>query len=198
MANKKKRAPIEQLRRAGRFAKELLIKRGIESKNSVLAEIMNTPGAPMLPGKDSYYLPHKWTLQASRRMMYDFLLIWIDKHRSGPSSQAENVTEFFKFLIGEMRKQEEAINQEIVNMPGFIHKMMKMKGTAVIKDVFSPLQKKDTVKAMHRFFVDSLAVALVVNKKVTTSEYLNWFLEWTEQLELLWIKPEKRKEITKT
>jgi len=189
---KKRRAPIEQLRAAGRMAKQMLVDRGILAKKSVLDELMRTEGAPTLPGIPAY-LPHQWTLKASQRILYDLLIIWKDECKED-AARAENITEFFKFVITELRQQEANYNKEVVDMP----KLMKtMKNVPVLKDVFSPLRKKESMHAIHRFFVDSFAVAIALKNNHTTSEYANWFLTWTQDMYALWVSPEERKKIAR-
>ena len=192
--NKKKRAPIKQLREAGKFARELLIKRGIQSKDNVIAELLNTKDAPILPGQHASYIPRPWTIQSSQRMLYDMLIIWKERCE-GQGMLRENITEFWKFVVKQMREQIEKTNQEIVDMP---KAMKQLKVIPVVKDIFSPMQKKETLKAMQRFFIDSFAVAVVVKNHNSVSEYCNWFLDWTQELNKIWIKPEKRAEIKNT
>lgn len=183
---KKRRAPIQQLLAAGKLAKEMLIQKGVIAKDSVLDKIITSKDAPKLPGVP-VYLPQSWTIRASQRMLYDLLLIWKDECK-GNNKRAENITEFFKFIVAELRKQEEKYEAEMAAMP----KMMRtMKNVPVLKDIFSPMRKKDTAKAIHRFFIDSFAVAIVLKNNHTTSEYANWFLDWTQELYALWVKPEK-------
>lgn len=183
----KRRPPIEQLRAAGKLAKELLVERHIIAKDSVIDEMINNKDAPTLPGIPAY-LPHQWTLKAAQHMMYDFLLMWRDKCKDN-DSKAEDITEFFKMVITEFRRQEHLYNKEIVAMP----KLLKaMKTVPVLKDIFSPMRKKETVRSIQRFFIDSFAVSVVLKHNHSVSEYANWFLEWTEEMHKLWIKPEDR------
>ena len=184
----KKRAPIKQLRDLAKFTKELLIKKGIQSEKDVIAEILNTKDAPILPGRHSSYIPRPETIQSAQRMLYDLLIIWKDKNKEHKYRQ-ENITEFWKFVIKEFREQIQITNKELVEMP----KMMKqMKNVPFVKDIFSPMQKKDALKAMQVFFVDSFAVAVVLKNHTSVSSYANWFLDWTQELNKIWIKPQDR------
>lgn len=189
----KKRLPIEQLRAAGKVARDMLAKRGIIAEESVLDKILETKDAPTLPGHPSVYLPHQWTLQASQHIMYDFLAMWICKCKEEHNIDAENITEFFKFLIKELRRQEKKTKKEMKDMPQLLK---AMKEVPVLKEVFGPMRKWETVKAMQRFFIDSFAVSVVLKNNHTVSEYANWFLDWTLELNKLWIQPENR-EMTK-
>lgn len=187
---KKKRPPIEQLRQAGNIARDMLRARGIEAKTSILEEILATKGAPPLPGMP-VYLPHLWTIKAAQQMMYDLLIMWKVECKDTPS-RTDNITEFFKFVVFQLRLQEEEYNREIVAMPRL---MKALKKIPVLKDVFSPIQKKETLQAMNRFFVDSFAVAVILKKNRSTAEYANWYLDWTQELQKLWIRPAKRSEL---
>jgi hypothetical protein len=187
---KKKHAPIDQLRQMSSFVKQLLVQRGIHTKRSMVDEILNTKGAPQLPGMPAY-IPHKFVIRSAQQMFRDFLVMWIEECKKDDSStRKEDVIEFWKFMVTELRQQEHMINREIVNMPEMVK---KMKDIPYIKDVFSPLQKKDVVKAMHRFFVDSFAVAVILKNNTTTSTYANWFLDWTNELYDIWLTPEQKK-----
>jgi hypothetical protein len=185
----KLRAPHEQLIAAGNMAKRMLQEKGIEAKKSILDEITKTEGTPMLPGIP-YYLPHRWTLKKAQQIMYDLVLLWKEdcKGRKGKKvseRDVENITHFFKFLINELQEQEKQYDREIARMP----KLLKsIKTVPVLKDIFFPVEKRDTVRAIQRFFLDSLAVAIVLKNNHSTSEYFIWFMEWTEELHTLWIK----------
>ena len=187
---KKKRLPIEQLREVGKQAREMLVKRGIISKDSTIDQLFKTENAPTLPGIPAY-LPHQWTLQAAQRMMMDLLIIWKEECRKR-NLYNEDITEFFKFVVKELRRQEKKFKKEMDAMPSLIK---SMKETPVLKDVFSPMRKKESMHAMQRFFIDSFAVAVVVKDKQNVSEYANWFLDWTQDLYALWVKPEERDKI---
>jgi hypothetical protein len=185
----KQRAPHEQLLEAGRMAKRMLQEKGIEAKKSILDEITKTEGAPLLPGIP-YYLPHRWTLKKSQQIMYDLLLLWKDKCNKDTKKDPENITQFFQFLIGELRQQEKDYDREIARVPKLIK---SLKTIPVLKDVFLPVNKRDVVRSIQRFFIDSLAVAIVVKNNHSTSEYANWFLDWTEELHKIWVNPSMRK-----
>ncbi len=189
---RKKRPPIKQLREAGRVAQEMLVQRGLQAKDSIIDNILNTRDAPALPGVPAY-LPRPWTIESAQRMFRDLLVIWISKCREKDVNQnSEDITEFWKFLVKEMRDQVTGINQEIVEMPRLLKQMKKV---PFVKDIFSPMQKKETLKVMQRFFIDSFAIAIVLKNHSSVSAYANWFLDWTQQLNQLWTAPEKRKEI---
>lgn len=156
----------------------------------MLAEIMSTKGAPVLPGIPPY-LPHRHTLKESQRMMRDFLVMWRDKHEK--EQKLEDFGAFSEFVIRYMMDMEHEYNKEIVNTP----KMMRaLKGTPVLKDVFDPMYKKTALKSMRHFFSASFVVAGILKQKHSTSEYADWFLTWTQELYKLWLSAEERKKFT--
>lgn len=184
----KKRLPIEQLRSVGKIARELLVEKGILAKDSILDRIVNDKDAPMLPGIPAY-LPHQWTIKATQRMLYDLIVMWKIQCK-GNLRKSEDITEFFKFVIGELRKQTKIFMKEEKKMAGEIK---NFKEVPVLKEVFSPIQKRETAKVIQRFFMDSFAVAIVLKNNTSTSEYANWFLDWTEEMKKIWVKTDKVK-----
>lgn len=202
--DEKKRAPIEQLLKAGKIAKQMLKDKGIEAKESVLDEILKTKGAPPLPGIPTY-LPHQWTLKAAQRIMYDLLLLWKQECEKNPTykigthsmteGRAENIVEFFTFVISELRDQESQYQKEVDNMPTLLK---SLKEVPYLKDIFSPVRKQENIKAIQRFFIDSFAISIVLKANHCTSDYANWFLDWTQDLYLIWINPKVRDKIKRT
>lgn len=197
----KKRAPLEQLLEAGKVAKQMLKDKGMEAQTSVLDQILKDKDAPILPGIPTY-LPHQWTVKAAQRIMYDLAVLWRQECAAHPEykvgkkkkteGREEDITQFFTFVIKELRAQEKEYDEDVDNMP----KLLKsLKEIPVLKDVFSPVRKRDNIKAIQRFFVDSFAVAIVVKNNYSTSEYLNWFLDWTQNLYELWVSPKMREKI---
>lgn len=189
---KKHRAPQEQLIEAGNQARRMLRERGIEAEELLLDAIMKEDGAPILPGLPPY-LPHRWTIKAAQRMMYDLIILWKD-HCGKNQDKLNNVTEFFRFVIKELRKQEKVYAREESRMP----KLLKsLKVVPVLKEVFSPMRKRENIAAMQRFFIDSFAVSVIVKNNHSTAEYANWFIDWTEDLHKLWTRAEQKKDVTK-
>jgi hypothetical protein len=186
---KKKRLPIEQLREAGRKARDLLVEKKIIAKDSFLDRMVQDKNAPMLPGIPAY-LPHQWTLRAAQQMLYDLIVIWKAECVKTPK-KVENITEFFKFVVIELRKQEKKFAQEEKKMGKEIN---EMKEVPVLKEIFSPVRKHEISKTIQRFFVDSFAVSLVLKENTSTSEYANWFLDWTENMRKIWSQADKIKE----
>lgn len=195
MAKKKKRLPIEQLREAGLVARQMLKDRGIISKESFIDDLMSKRTSPLLPGVPGY-LPHRWTIIATQKMMTAFIFQWIQKtsaNRKGNDLKRENVTEFFIFVVKELKSIERKFKKEVKEQPEFIK---NMKTVPVLADIFGPLRKRDTIKAMERFFVDSFAIAIVLKQNHSTSDYCNWFLDWTLELDKIWGEKEKVTPIT--
>jgi hypothetical protein len=190
--SKKKRLPIGQLRAAGRVAREMLVKRGIISEESLLDQIMKMENSPNLPGIPSY-LPHQWTLKASQRIMYDLAIMWKVECNDN-EEKAENLTKFFAFIVKNLRSMEKEYAKEEKAMGKSIK---GMEDVPVLKDIFAPSRKKENINAIHRFFVDSFAVAIILKNNDSTSSYLNWFLDWTQDLYALWVKPDDRKTLAR-
>ena len=185
----KKRLPIEQLKAAGKAAKEMLVKRGIEAEHSIIDDIVGTENAPKLPGIPPY-LPHRWTLSAAQRILYDLLIMWKAESKE---EDRDNITLFFQFVVAKLREQEVEYNKELVQMPKTF-KEMEEGNIPVIKDIFMPMRKKENLKAIQRFLIDSFAVAIILKRHESVADYSNWFLDWTQDLFLLWIAPDKRAE----
>ncbi len=58
--------------------------------------------------------------------------------------------------------------------------------------VFSAWQILETTQAITRFMVDSFAVSMVVKEHHTTTEFAEWFMAWTLELEKYWAKSETK------
>lgn len=186
---KKKRLPIDQLKEAGRLAREMLKERGIIAKTSIIDDLTSKRSSPMLPGIPGY-LPHRWTIIASQKIMTSLIYLWLQKTKKDHAKR-ENVTEFFTFVIKELARIERGLKKELKEMPEFIRQMKKV---PVIAEVFGPMRRKDTIVAMKRFFADSFAVAICLEQHHSTSDYANWFLDWTIELDKIWDLKEKTTE----
>lgn len=175
-----KKPPRKQLIEAGKFAQELLLNKGVIGKN-LISEIVNDSKNPTLPGIPPY-LPHRWTLKVSQRMMLDLLSEWLEKNKKD-RNRVENFTKFIEFVIGRMNEEISKANEKIVIQPKLIKTLQKI---PVLKDIFSPLREKRVVKEMQKFFYDSFAVAVTVKQHSGVSQYAEWFLDWTQRMEMLW------------
>lgn len=174
----------------------MLVEKGILAKDSLIDQIIKDEKAPRLPGIPAY-LPHQWTVQASIRIMRDLLVLWKVEVKKD-NVRAENITEFFKFVVTELHAREKKYQREIKRERAKSKLMDDINTVPVLKDIFSPLRKKEGIRAIHRFFVDSFAVAIALKNINTTSEYANWFLDWTQDLYALWIPTEERSKMKRT
>lgn len=186
----KLRAPIEQLRESGKEAQRLLRERGFEAREAVIDNLLKDKNAPMLPGIPPY-LPHPWTIRAAQRILYDILKLWKQETKA---KEQNDLKAFFAFLERELTALEEKFRAEEEGMPELIK---SLKEVPVLKYVFGPMRNRENTEAMHRFLVDSLATLLAKTsapERVTVSEFALWFLDWSNDLFSLWVKPEKSHE----
>ena len=181
---KKRRMPLEQLKEAGRIARQMLKDRGIEG-HEILKAIMEDPKSPMLPGLPPY-LPPKWTLRASQRMCYDLLLMW-RSHCEEEEKDEQNITEFWKFIIKELKRIQKVHEKEIRKTPQLLKSLQEV---PVLRDIFAPVRNRSTTLAMHHFFPEAFAVAVILERHHETGEFAEWFLDWTEELYKLWLRPD--------
>lgn len=183
----KKHAPIKQLKEAGKEAERLLIERGIHTAESAIDRIL-AENRVVLPGIPAY-LPHRWTLQESRRYMRDIVKLWVEKNR-GSQKRQDNTNTFFAFLVKELNGLEKEAQEKVDKMPAILRSMHDLK--IPVHRVFSAWQLLETTQAITRFMVDSFAVSMVVKEHHTTTEFAEWFMQWTMVLEAYWTKNEKR------
>ena len=182
----KKHAPIKQLREAAKEAERMLIERGIHTPESAIDRILKE-NKIVLPGIPAY-LPHRWTLQEARRLMRDMLRLWIEKNKKDQRRQ-DHTDAFFAFLVNETTKLEEEAQIKVDAQPAIFR---ALKGPALLSKIFSPLRILETTQAINRFMVDSFAVSMVVKEHHTTTEFAEWFMEWTLKLEEYWINREEK------
>ncbi len=183
----KKHAPIKQLKEAGKEAERMLRERGIHTEDSSIDRILRE-NKVVLPGIPAY-LPHRWTLRESRRYMRDIVKLWIEKNKGNQRKQ-ENTSAFFSFLVKELTALEEAAQKKVDKVPKIIQ-AMKDKNIPVYR-VFSAWQILETTQAITRFMVDAFAVSMVVKEHSSTTQFAEWFMQWTQKLEEYWAKNEKK------
>ncbi len=183
----KKHAPIKQLKEAGKEAARLLIERGIHTPESAIDRILKE-NKTVLPGIPAY-LPHRWTLQEARRYMRDILRLWVEKNKNNQKRQ-ENTSAFFAFLVKELTSIEEDTQKKVDDMPSILKAMHDIK--IPVHKVFSPWQLLETTQAITRFMVDSFAVSMVVKEHHTTTEFAEWFMKWTMDLDEYWVRRETK------
>lgn len=179
----KKHAPLKQLKEAAEEANRILRDRGIHTAESAIDRIL-AENKVVLPGIPAY-LPHRWTLQQSRRYMRDIVKLWVEKNKRDEKRQ-ENTMAFFSFLVQELTSIEEEAQKKVDKMPAILKAMWNVK--VPLFRVFSALQHLETTQAITRFMVDSFAVSMVVKEHSSTTQFSEWFMKWTITLEAYWVK----------
>lgn len=176
---------MSQLRDAGKAAFAMLVQKRVVHQKNVLEEISKDANAPILPGLPSY-LPHRWTIDASRNAMLALLREWAESHKGDEAAQ-ERVSDFFWFVVKRMKREERRFKSEMKRTESEVFRGVKE--ARLVSDIFSPVRKHQTARGLHKFFVDSFAIFIIVRAQGTTSEYAEWFLgEWTPSLHGLWTK----------
>lgn len=186
----KKHAPRKQLIEAGKEAQRMLVERGIHTKESAIDRILKE-NKVVLPGIPAY-LPHRWTLQESRRYMRDILKLWVDKNK-GNQKRQDNTNAFFAFLVNELTGLEEDAQKKVDATPEMLKSLKK---NVLVSRVFSPMRLLETTQAITRFMVDSFAVSMVVKEHHTTTEFAEWFMQWCSDLDNYWKEREPKDEPT--
>jgi hypothetical protein len=200
--SKKLRAPTEQLREAGKVARQMLVKKGFIAEKSIIDGLLKKKGAPKLPGIPPY-IPRPDTIKVTQRVMRDLVIMWKDECVRNPSYKAldrtltegkdQNITEFFKFVLASLDEREEKFDKDMKKMKTtYINKVIN--DVPVIKEIFYPMRNKENLSALHHFFIDSFALSIIIKSNHNTSSYLNWFLDWTEEMYKLWSNYETIKE----
>lgn len=183
----KRHAPIEQLREAAKAAERILVERGIHTAESAINRILRE-NKVVLPGIPAY-LPHRWTLSESRRYLKDIVKLWVDRNKSNTKKQ-ENAQAFFTFLVKQLNEIERVVQEKVDTTPRLLKVLANI--NVPVYRAMAPLQQLETIQSITRFMVDSFAVSLVVKEHYTTTQFSEWFMKWTMDLEAYWIKNEKR------
>lgn len=165
----------------------MLREKGIHTAESAIDRILGE-NRIVLPGIPAY-LPHRWVLQMARRQLKDILKLWEEKNK-GSQKRQEKTQDFFTFLVKQLNEIEEAAQKKVDEMPAVLKAMHDVK--VPLFRVFSAWQQLETTQAMTRFMVDSFAVSMVVKEHHTTTQFAEWFMDWTMKLEAYWVKNEKR------
>lgn len=194
----KHHAPIDQLRKAGNIAYEKLVERGILTHESSIEKIKKEyPDLP-LPGLYPY-MPHKWTIRSSQRIMYDIFKLWqFENTKKGiPDKETiENLTMYIEYCIRELNRIENRAKSKMKNMEKIIK---DVEDAPILGKVFEPVNQYETTKAIKKFFVDGFALAIMVNgKESCTGEFAEWFFAWTDSLYTVWEKKLDEKKETET
>jgi hypothetical protein len=175
----KKHAPIEQLREAYDFAMKRMAELGVVAPGdaSVIDSIFKDKDAPILPGVPAY-LPYSWTIDVSLTMLSIITTRWIRKNRK-KDVIINNIDSFFKFVVGELDKEEARIISGIRD--------------TVDKEVYDTklLYKRDSLRGVRQFLIDSFAVSIVSKSNDDVPSYLEWVADWSNQLKSYWRKKEE-------
>lgn len=185
----KKRAPVEQLKAAGEEARKKLVERGILSPFNVVDETTKRYPDLVLPGMPSY-IPHKWTIKSSQRIMYDIFKMWQFHNEKQKKNKTDNLALFIEFCIKEMNYQEEVAKKKMDTQGTMIKYLKKV---PVIGKIFEPINQYETIRGVKKFFVDSFAVSIIVNGQTTTTgEFAEFFFTWTNKLYTIWEKQDDK------
>jgi hypothetical protein len=180
---KKKRAPIEQLKEAGEIARKKLIERGLLSTENLVEKTAKEHPGLVLPGIPSY-LPHKWTIKSSQRIMYDIIKMWQFSNKKQKKDRTENLASFIEFCIKEMNHQEEVAKKKMDTQGSLLKHLKKV---PVLGKIFEPVNQYDAIRGVKKFFVDSFAVSIIINGQAsTTCEFAEFFFSWTDKLYTIW------------
>lgn len=178
----KKRAPYKQLKEAGEEATKKLIERGILSPENMVQKTAERYPKLILPGMPSY-IPHKWTIKSSQRIMYDLFKMWQFTNKDNCRA-VDDLALFIEFAIKEMNSQEENAKAKMNTQEIMIKYLKKV---PVLGKIFEPVNQYETIKGIKKFFVDSFAVGLIVNGNTTTTgEFADFFFAWTDKLYKIW------------
>jgi hypothetical protein len=170
---------------AGKFANELLIKKGFQRKETLKEILAEMDNPPILPGMPPY-LPHKNTIVQAVNMMYNLCRDWQEENKDQPERE-ENIVEFTTFVVKRFQALIKKYRKQCNRVPTKIKKMKN--DVPSVAEVFKPLTVKQNTVALNKFFIDSFAVAIMVKQYATVSEYIDWFLnDWAPNLYRVWGK----------
>ncbi len=171
----KRRAPAKQLQEVKELGDRLLKERGLRTKESAIETIRETKGGPRLPGFQDRipYLPQPTLINASKRVLYDLAREW-ELEAKKEKVKSEDITQFFKFILKGIREEGGKVRMLIAD-------------TVAKKEYnLEYLHRQDAVAAIHKFLVDSFAVGVSLKMSGSVSEFLTWFVDWTDSLLQQW------------
>jgi hypothetical protein len=170
----------EKIVTAGREARKILAKKNIikNDSESIIDEILKNPEAPILPGGSSsksgrVYLPSPWTINTSRRIVYDIARLWELEVKKSKTKNLEG-SGFFVFAIKELNRVESSLEKAIRK------KVKKEEYDFVL------LNRRETINAIKIFLVDSFAISVIAKAHDDAISYLKWFDHWSVELLKLW------------
>ncbi len=179
---KKKHAPIEQLRESYNFAMKRMAELGViaPADQSVIDSIFMDKDAPILPGVPAY-LPYSWTVDASLSILSIITNRWLRKNKD-KYAIINNIDLFFRFVVGELEKDEAKILSQIRD--------------TVDKEKYDTrlLYKRDSLRGVKQFLIDSFAVSIISKSNDDVPSYLEWVADWSNQLKSYWKRKDERKE----
>jgi hypothetical protein len=186
----KKHAKKKDLDYLKAFTDDRLISRGLKAspETSVIDRIRATAGYPMLPGQLQEYLPTPILINLGRRALLDMGREWQLETKQEMFKQ-NKLDEFFKFVVGRLNI-ENYVFQKIMNERAKEINEMEVKGISAesktLAQWLKPQDVKDMVNALSVFMVDSFAVAIASRSASETTEFLEWFLNWSQKLLSYW------------
>jgi hypothetical protein len=105
-------------------------------------------------------------------ILYSIAKVWNDNVKD---DRREKVDEFFKYVVKELRKSNSLITQMLQDT------LAKSKFELV---GISLLTTQENTKAIQRFLIDSFAVyPNLMTGRSGVSDYLDWFITWTSELQ---------------
>lgn len=180
---------MKQLRAASQQVARMLIDKRVTTEENVLEKLAKDSTKSILPGIPSY-LPHRWTIEASRNAMFSILRDWTELTKKDLKKQ-ENIGEFFRYVISRVEDQNRKYKKETKKARAEERAMESQKGK-FLSEIFSPLRKLQTARALMKFYIDSFAIFIIVHEKETTTDYAEWFIgDWTPALYEMWSKKNK-------
>ena len=175
----------DKLVQSGKLANEMLIKRGLQRKETLSELLAMVDNPPVLPGMPQY-LPHKNVLVQAANMMYNFALDWKKENVKNPKRE-DDIVEFTTYIVKSFQRLTKKYKRECNRVSSRISKLKHKVPT--VAELFKPLTLKQNSYALNKFFIDSFAVAIIVKKYDNTSDYVDWFLnDWILNLYKIWEK----------
>lgn len=166
----------------------MLIDRRVTQSENVLEKLTQDSGKSILPGIPSY-LPHRWTIEASRNAMFSILRDWTELTKKDLKKQ-ERISDFFRYVISRVEDENRKYKKETKKAKKELHAMETQ--DRILSEIFSPLRKLQTARALMKFYIDSFAIFIIAHEKETTTDYAEWFIgEWTPALYDMWSSKNK-------
>lgn len=187
---KKKHAKKKDLDYLKDFTQDRMVSRGLKAspETSVIDRIRATAGAPMLPGQLQEYLPTPTLINIGRRALLDIGREW-QLEKKQDAYTLNKLDAFFVFTVGRLNTESYVFQKLMNEQAETINRMVESGQSTEGKTLaqwLRPQDVKDMVNAMSVFIVDSFAVAMASKAASETVEFLEWYLDWTQQLLNYW------------